>query len=174
MRVALVAAAADNDVIGRNNELPWHLPEDLRRFKALTLGKPVIMGRLTFESIRRPLPRRTNFVVSGRQDFRPDGVEVVAELETAIDRAKQVAARDGVDEVMVLGGGQIYRAALDRADRVYLTRVHARPDGDAWFPRLDPAQWRLVASDEQPADDENPIACSYCIFDRINETVTAP
>ena len=141
--IALIAAVAENGVIGSGGEIPWRLPSDFAFFKRTTLGKPVIMGRKTFESIGRPLPGRTNLVVTARSDYRPEGVEVVQNLEAALARARDVAARDGVDEIMVIGGGEVYRAAIDTADRLYITHVAVSPDGDARFPQIDPAVWEV-------------------------------
>jgi len=139
--VALIVARADNGVIGREGGLPWHLSGDLKFFKAQTLGKPVVMGRKTWQSIGRPLPGRPNLVVTRDAAFRPDGAEVFADVETALDRAQALAADSGAGEVMVIGGGQIYAETLPLATRVYLTEVHASPDGDTRFPALDPAAW---------------------------------
>jgi dihydrofolate reductase len=153
VRVCLVAAMAGNRVIGRDNALPWRLPEDLRHFKALTLGKPVIMGRRTFESIGRPLPGRSNIVLSAAPGFRPPaGVVVMADLAGALRCGREIAARDGVAECMVIGGEEIYRQCLPCADRIYLTLIERDYEGDAWFPDIDPRQWReserIAASSE--------------------------
>ena len=149
-RVAMIAALADNRVIGRGNALPWHISADLKHFKRTTLGKPIIMGRKTFESIGRPLPGRRNIVVSRRADFRPDGVSVVGSAEQAVALARAVALEEGVDEVVVIGGEQLYRSLLPLARRLYLTEVHRDVDGDAWFPPLD-AGWREI--ERQPGSE---------------------
>jgi len=130
-RVTLVAAVARNGVIGAGGKLPWRLPEDLRHFKELTLGHPVIMGRKTFESIGKPLPKRQNIVVSRNANFKAEGVEVVSSLPKAFEAAKG-------DEVFVIGGEQIYDEALSVADVIYLTLIHEEIDGDAFFPEFDP------------------------------------
>ena len=143
-RLALIVATARNGAIGRDGALPWHLPEDLQHFKRLTLGKPIVMGRLTWESIGRPLPGRTNIVISRSPDYDAPGAEVVPSLDAALTRAAAIAGADG--EVMVIGGAQIYRAALPRVERVYRTRVDIDVAGDAFFPELDPAEWRLLES----------------------------
>lgn len=131
-RLALIVAQAENRVIGLNNEMPWHLPEDLQYFKQVTLGKPIIMGRKTFESIGRPLPGRTNIVITRQTDWRADGAEVVGSLDEAIKKASQ----EKPEEIMVIGGAQIYEASLPLADRVYLTQVHQAFEGDTCFPEL--------------------------------------
>jgi len=137
--VSLVAALARNRVIGAGDRLPWHLPEDLRRFKRLTMGAPVIMGRKTHDSIGRPLPGRRNIVVTRQADARWDGCEVARSLDDAIALAADAP------EVFVIGGGELYRLALSRADRLYLTLIDADYEGDAFFPEFDPADWRETA-----------------------------
>jgi dihydrofolate reductase len=134
-RISLIAALASNRVIGRQGALPWHLPEDLRRFKALTLGHPVLMGRRTWESIGRPLPGRRNIVITRQADYRPSGAEVFPDLGSALE------ALAGAPEVFVIGGGELYAAALPLAHRLQLTELHQEVEGDAHFPPRDPAQW---------------------------------
>jgi dihydrofolate reductase len=153
--LVLVAAVAENGVIGAKGDMPWRLSSDLKRFKRLTLGHPMVMGRKTFESIGRPLPGRTTIVVTRDPDWHREGVLTAPSLEDALERAAAIAATDGVDAVMVVGGGEIYAAALPRADRLEITRVHASPDGDAHFPRIDEDVWREVAREtpERGAND---------------------
>lgn len=141
MSVTLVAAMGANRVIGRDGALPWHLPEDLAHFKALTLGHPIVMGRATFESIGRPLPGRTTIVLTRQRDWMAEGVEVAASLEAALARAAELD-----DEVFLVGGGQAYAEALQRGlvDFMALTRVRQSPDGDTYFPRIDWEQWAEV------------------------------
>ncbi len=143
VKLALIAAMARNRVIGRDNAMPWHLPEDLRYFKATTLGKPIVMGRKTFDSLGRPLPSRTNIVVSRQPDLTLEGAQVFASIDAALSAARQQAQADGVDEVMVIGGDNLYRQTLERADRIYLTRIDSEPEGDAWFPDFDEQAWTL-------------------------------
>ncbi|RRJ82380.1 dihydrofolate reductase [Aestuariirhabdus litorea] len=166
MKIAMIAAVAENGAIGINNKLPWYLPGDLRYFKAVTLGKPVIMGRKTFESLRKPLPGRTNIVISRNAHYQPEGVQVVQSLEQAIERAESVGLINGQPEMMVIGGEQIYRLALSKAERIYLTRVYQSFEGDAWFPELDPAQWREVQREDHFSEDEPPLRYSYLVLDR--------
>ena len=149
--LCLIAAVADNAVIGCNNQLPWHLPADLKHFKALTLGKPIIMGRKTWDSLGRPLPGRLNLVVSRQPDLQLQGAEVFASLYAAIARADEWARAQGVDELMLIGGAQWYAQALEKGlvSRMYLTRVELEPEGDAWFPAFDEAQWQLASSEAQ-------------------------
>ncbi len=152
IRLAMIAAMSRNRVIGRDNALPWHISADLKHFKRTTLGKPVVMGRKTFESIGRPLPGRTNIVVTRQKDYCPDGVRVATSTASALALADEVAAADGADEVMVIGGEQLYRSLLPHAERLYLTEVDAEVEGDAFFPDLD-ARWE-VASEESGEEDD--------------------
>lgn len=154
--VAAIVAAADNDVIGRDNALPWDLPGDLAYFRRRTLGKPVLMGRRTFESIGRPLPGRSNIVISRSGLFAPQGVHVVGSVNAALDLAQDIALIDGSEELVVIGGAQIYGLTLPLASRLYLTRVHARPAGDAHLPPIDWSEWREEERDEIAAEAGRP------------------
>lgn len=140
--LAMIAAMARNRVIGRDNQLPWRISADLKHFKQMTLGKPIVMGRKTFESIGRPLPGRTNIVVSRQPGYAPAGVTVVASTEAAVQAAQDVARSDGADEVMIIGGEQLYRSLLPFTRRLYLTEVDCEVAGDAWFPPLESGDWR--------------------------------
>jgi dihydrofolate reductase len=164
MRVSIIVAAAENGVIGRGGQLPWHLPADLRRFKALTMGHHLLMGRKTWESVGTPLPGRPMVVISRHSLALPAGVARAATVAEAIARARQA----GDTEAFVAGGGEIYRLALaeDQVDRVYLTRVHHVFEGDAAFPELDGERWSLVEREDCPADERNPYAFSYLTYDR--------
>lgn len=169
-----MVAAADNRCIGVNNALPWHLPEDLKYFKRVTMGKPIIMGRLTFESIGKPLPGRTNIVITRNGDrFKSvpayEGIKVANSLDEAIQIAEAIASIDGREEVMVIGGAGIYQLCLPRADRLYYTRVHARVQGDAFFPELNWEEWNLVASEKHLAAGPNPYDYSFCVYDRKDQ-----
>lgn len=162
MILSLVAAMANNRVIGRDNDMPWHLPADLKHFKAVTLGKPVIMGRKTFESIGRPLPGRRNLVISRQADFSPQGVEVVSSLDAAL------AAAADADEVMVIGGGQIYRQALAVAQRLYLTFIDADIEGDTRFPDWEAENcWKKVQESHFLADIHNQYNLTFVTFERL-------
>ncbi len=147
MEVVLVVAAAENGVIGHDGRLPWHLPDDLKRFKRLTVGKPVVMGRKTFDSIGRPLPGRHNIVLTRQQEWTAQGVTVVPNLAEAV-AAAGLDPRIRPDALMVIGGGEIYALAMPVATRIELTRVHDRPEGDAWFPGPDLDAWREVSREE--------------------------
>lgn len=173
MKLSLIVAAAKNGVIGRDNQMPWHLPEDLKYFKRVTMGKPVVMGRKTYESIGRPLPGRLNIVVSRQQGWLPadelgqKAVLVVTELDAGIAAAKEAARASSVDEVMVIGGAQIYTACADIADRVYLTEVAAELDGDAFFSLELVRDWQEQSRECYPACEKNPYDYSFVVLDRV-------
>ena len=154
--LSLIAALGENRVIGVDNSMPWHLPGDFKYFKATTLGKPIIMGRKTWDSLGRPLPGRLNLVVTRQADLQLEGAEVFTSLESAVTRAEAWAKEQGVDEVMLIGGAQLYAQGLPQADRLYLTRVALSPEGDAWFPEVDPAQWVLESEVFNSALDGKP------------------
>jgi dihydrofolate reductase len=157
--ITLIVAVSENDVIGRENALPWHLPDDLKRFKRLTMGKPMIMGRKTFESIGKPLPGRLNIVVTRDTNYRRDGVRVAHGVEGAI------AAADA-PEVMVIGGSELFRLFLPRAGRVHLTRVHAHVDGDVTWPPLDVREWSVVEREHHEADERHAHAMTFEVWEK--------
>lgn len=161
MILSFVVAMAGNRVIGRANALPWHLPADLRFFKRTTLGKPVVMGRKTYESIGRPLPGRNNIVVSRNPGYPAPGCHVVPSIEAAL-RAAEPAG-----EVMLIGGESLFRQTLERADRIYLTQVHAEVQGDTYFPQIDPRQWQEVWREDHPADAKHAYAYSFIRLERM-------
>ena len=163
--ISFVVARADNGVIGRDNGLPWHLPADLRHFKRLTVGKPVVMGRRTFESIGKPLPGRHNIVLTRDPDWRAEGVTVVANLAEAI-AAAGLDPKTRAEEVMIIGGAAVYADALPVATRVYLTEVHDAPAGDTVLPAFDRARWRETAREDHPAEDDRP-AYSFVTLERV-------
>ena len=161
MRITLIWAMSDDRVIGIGNRLPWKLPADMRWFRRHTLGKPVIMGRKTFESFGgRPLPDRTNIVVTRDPAYRAEGAVVVHSIDEALSQAGEA------DEVMVIGGANLYEQMLPRADRLCMTLVHGRFEGDAWFPEFDLKGWRETERQEHPADEKNPYPCSFVILER--------
>ena len=163
--LSLIAALGENRVIGVDNSMPWHLPADFKYFKATTLGKPIIMGRKTWDSLGRPLPGRLNLVVSRQTGLQLEGAEVFASLDAAVARAQAWAVEQGVSEVMLSGGAQLYTQGLADADRMYLTRVGLSPEGDAWFPEFDQAQWTLVSNEPHAAEDGKP-AFSFEVWER--------
>lgn len=162
MTISLVVAAATNNVIGKDNQLLWKLPNDMRFFKNVTWGMPVIMGRKTFESLAEPLKGRKNIVLS-RQAAEAEGAVVVKSLDDALFLARQM----DVKEVMVVGGGEIYIQAMEKARRIYLTRVEAEPEGDTYFPPIDPKKWRLVRQEDHEADEKHAYNYSFQVWDRI-------
>jgi dihydrofolate reductase len=182
---ALIAAVADNGVIGARGGMPWRLSTDLRRFKRLTLGKPVIMGRATFESLGRPLPDRRNIVVTRQAGYAAAGAETAPSLEAALALAaggeggsrRPAPGPEGEagtgGEIMVIGGGEIFAQAIGRAGRLYVTHVHAAPEGDAHFPAIDPATWRAVETEEVPAGPRDSFPTTFTIYDRLGSPVRA-
>lgn len=163
--VALIAAVASNNVIGSNNDLPWHIPEDLQYFKDMTLNKPIIMGRKTFDSVGKPLPRRCNIVVSRDTALLIDGAKVVATLTEALQLAREECSRCGEQEIMVVGGQHIYELALPVADRLYITEIDLTPVGNSYFPPIDKKEWREVSC-VLPKQDSD---VSYCfkVYERV-------
>jgi len=166
MKLAIIVAQAENRTIGINNKLPWHLPEDLKYFKQVTMGKPIIMGRKTFDSIKRPLPGRTNIVITRDKSYQHDGVRVVHSLMEAIDLAESICLIEGQDEAMVIGGSEIYNQSLPQCDRLYLTQVHADVEGDAHFPAFDAGDWQELGRQDFEADGCNPYNYSFIVLDR--------
>src|SRR5690625_391350 len=145
-RIAMIVAMTDDHVIGRDNKMPWHLPADLAHFRRLTTGKPIIMGRKTYESIGRPLPQRHNIVVTRNRDFQAEGITVVPDLTAALDKAGDVP------EIMIIGGAEIYTTLLPQADRLYVTYIHADIAGDTRFPQIDAQEWREQSREDHPPD----------------------
>ncbi|OEY66716.1 dihydrofolate reductase [Marinobacter sp. X15-166B] len=159
---------ARNRVIGRNNALPWYLPGDLRYFKQVTMGKPVIMGRKTWDSIGRPLPGRMNLVVTRNADWPvPAGAVVSPSLAAAVAKAKAHAELEGSNEVMIIGGGQVYAEALPQVDRMYITQVHAEVEGDACFPVVNWDEWEEIGREDFSASDNNPYDYSFVVYQRL-------
>lgn len=164
--ISFVVAVAENGVIGRDGTLPWRVAHDLKAFRRLTIGKPVIMGRKTFDSIGKPLDGRDNIVVTRNPDFGAPGVERVGSIDDALALARTRAAARGVDEITVIGGAEIFAASLAHADRIYLTRIHARPEGDTVFPELDPGVWREVSQAQIPPDDRDTATATLYTYER--------
>ena len=165
-RIALVVAVAENGVIGNEGKLPWHLSSDLKFFRKVTMNKPLIMGRKTFESIGKPLDGRDNIVISRNSSLKAPGVLAAADLEEALELARAKARARGADEIPIIGGAQIYELALPRADRIYLTRVHASPDGDTRFPEIDKTQWRETSRERFCAGPKDSADYSFVVLER--------
>ena len=164
--VAIIAAIAENGVIGSGNHIPWRLPGDFAHFKRMTMGKPLIMGRKTFESIGRPLPGRTSIVVTRQEGYQPPGVIVTSSLEAALDQAQAIAKADRANEVMIGGGAEIYRQALPIADRMYITQVMLEPAGDTFFPAIDFEQWKPGGEVNVAAHPEDSAAFRVRVYRR--------
>lgn len=154
--IAIVVAVAENNVIGKDNQLIWHLPADLRFFKNLTMGHPIIMGRKTYESIGKPLPGRTTVIITRQQDFEAPGCIVVNSIDEAIAKAQTID-----QDVYIIGGAEIYKQALAKTDTIYLTRVHHTFDGDTFFPELDGADWEVTSEEKHEPDEKNKYSYSF-------------
>jgi dihydrofolate reductase len=158
----------ENRAIGKGGNLPWHLHSDMRYFRKVTMGKPIIMGRLTFKSLGRALDGRVNIVLTRNAAFEAPGAIMAYNLEEALDVARRAAASAGVDEIVVMGGEDVFRAVLPQASRIYLTEVHASPHADTWFPELDLSQWREVSREAHAAGPKDDHAFSFVVLDRID------
>ncbi len=168
MKLSLICAMAENRVIGRNNSLPWHLSADLQYFKATTMGHCIIMGRKTWESIGRALPGRTSVVITTKRDYEAEGARVVNSLDEAIALAESISLIDGTEEAFIIGGAELYAAALPKAHRFHLTRVHAVVEGDTSLKAFDENQWQEIKRIEYQADEANPYDYSICLLERKN------
>ncbi|HTS42471.1 MAG TPA: dihydrofolate reductase [Xanthobacteraceae bacterium] len=164
--VVLIAAVAENGVIGHDNQLPWRLPSDLKRFRAATMGKPIVMGRKTFLSIGKPLDGRTNIVVTRDAAFAAAGIVVANDLDAALDVARGDALRRGADAIAVIGGTEIFQQTMTRADRLDITLVHAKPAGDTYFPEIDPKVWRETERREHPAGPQDDAGYAHITYMR--------
>ena len=162
MKISMIAAMAHDRVIGKDNQMPWHLPADLAHFKRVTLGKPVLMGRKTFESIGRPLPGRRNLVISRNPGYQAEGIEVVDSVEAAL----ALLVSSAVEELMVIGGGHLYAEMLPSADSLYLTQIDLAVEGDTRFPAFDDGQWQRIDCESHPADEKNPHPYSFETWQR--------
>jgi dihydrofolate reductase len=167
MKVAMIWAMTRNRVIGRDNDLPWHLPREMKHFMSTTRGHPVIMGRRTFESmVRKPLPRRTNIVVTRTPEYQAPGAVIAADLDEALAVARRQSEADGVDEAFIIGGAGLYAAGLPVADRLYVTEIDVELAGDTVFPEVDWQRWRRLRSEAVPADEANAYAFTLSVYER--------
>lgn len=165
MTISLIAALTENRVIGKNNDLPWHLPDDMKYFMQTTKGHPVIMGRKNYDSIPekfRPLPNRTNIVVTRQRDFVADGCTVVHSLEEALDEATNIIT----DEIFIIGGAEIYRQGMPKANKLYLTEILATLDGDTYFPEFDTRSWKEISRLHHPDDDRHRYAFDFVVYQK--------
>jgi len=165
--LSMIVATADNNIIGKDNDMPWHLPADLAYFKKVTLGKPIIMGRKTFESIGRPLPGRRNIVISRDESYQAEGIDSVTSVEQALSLVDGSDGNEGAEEIMVIGGGAIYAHCLPKADRLYITHINAAIDGDTQFPNYDDGSWKKTASDVRDSDEKNVHQLDFCVYEKI-------
>ncbi|TBR43524.1 type 3 dihydrofolate reductase [Marinomonas agarivorans] len=170
--LSLIVAMSENRVIGINNSLPWHLPNDLQYFKKVTMGKPIIMGRKTYESIGRPLPGRRNIIITRQKDYagqvKHDGIDVVSSLDAAIQLGEDIAFVEGHEEVFVIGGADIYQQALSKADRLYITHVLAHVEGDAYFPEVDWLNYTQLSRVDHAAEGPNPYDYCFRVYQTTN------
>lgn len=166
--LSLIVAVAENGVIGKDDAMPWHLSTDLKRFKALTLSKPVIMGRKTWDSIGRPLPGRLNIVMTRDEHFKAEGAVIVHSFAEAQALACKEAEKNSIDEVFVIGGSEIFRQALPFADRMYVTEILAVVDGDTFFPAFDHEEWHTVSSQMVPAGEKDSYPTRYIVYERYS------
>lgn len=166
VRIAMIAAVADNGVIGSDQTIPWRIPSDFAYFKRTTMGKPMVMGRKQFETVGKPLPGRTNIVVTRRQDYHPEGVEVFDSIDGALARAREIAIADGVDEIMVIGGGEIYAQVMPRADRLYISHIDLAPEGDVRFPEIDVLEWAVIDVPEVAPDPRDAASYRVKVYER--------
>lgn len=168
VRISLIAAVARNNVIGADQSIPWRIPSDFAWFKQTTMGKPMIMGRKQFETFPRPLPGRPHIVVTRQPDYAPEGVTVRHDLTEAVETARAMADASGVDEVMVIGGGDIYAQALPLADRLYISHVDLAPAGDVHFPVIDPEKWTIVAEPDMPRSEKDGATYVIRVYERVH------
>ena len=162
MRISIIVAMDEGRVIGNDGGIPWHLPADLKFFKSVTMGKPIIMGRSTYESIGRPLPGRTNIIITRNKEFQADGCR----LTFSVDEALDIARAEDAEEAMIIGGGVIFEQTLDRTDRLYLTQIGAHLIGDTQFPVIKTEEWQEVSREEYAADGDNPFDLEFVVLDR--------
>ncbi|ODT79310.1 MAG: diacylglycerol kinase [Pelagibacterium sp. SCN 64-44] len=168
MMLSLIAAIARNNVIGAAQAIPWRIPSDFAWFKQVTMGKPMLMGRKQFETFPKPLAGRPHIVVTRQRDYAPDGVTVCHSLEEGLEAAREIAKATGVDEIMVIGGGDIYAQALPLADRLYISHVDLAPEGDVHFPPIDPQIWRIAAEPQVPRSEKDGATYTIRIYERLH------
>ena len=163
MKISFVVAAANNNIIGKDNQLVWNLPNDMKFFKNVTWGMPVVMGRKSFDSLGKPLKGRKNIILTRQPGWKAEGTLVAKTFEEAVKLVEEM----DVKEMMVIGGGEIFKMLMDKADRIYITRVDAAPEGDTYFPVIDPKQWKLVSRSDHKADEQHKYDYSFQVWERI-------
>ena len=166
INIAMIAGVAENGVIGSDQTIPWRVPSDMAFFKRTTMGKPIIMGRKQFETVGKPLSGRANIVITRQRDYQPEGVLVVHDIETALEQARRIAEADGVDEIMIIGGGELYAQLMGRADRLYITHIDLQPTGDVLFPAIAPEQWTVVDLPEVAPSPKDEASYRVKVYER--------
>lgn len=162
----MIAGVAENGVIGSEQTIPWRVPSDMAFFKRTTLGKPIVMGRKQFETVGKPLPGRTNIVITRQQGYQPEGVLVFHDIDAALARAREIAEADGVDEIMIIGGGELYAQLMERADRLYISHIDLSPAGDVRFPTIMPEQWSVVDLPEVEPSPKDEASYRVKVYER--------
>jgi dihydrofolate reductase len=162
----MIAGVAENGVIGSDQTIPWRVPSDMAFFKKTTLGKPIVMGRKQYETVGRPLPGRTNIVITRQQGYQPDGVLVFHDIESALEKARVIAADDGVDEIMIIGGGELYAQIMERAERLYISHIDLSPAGDVRFPEIVPEHWVVVDTPEVAPSPKDEASYRVKVYER--------
>lgn len=170
VKIAMIAGVAENGVIGSDQTIPWRVPSDMAFFKRTTMGKPVVMGRKQYETVGKPLPGRANIVVTRQPDYQPEGVLVFHDVDTAVEKARDIAAAEGVDEIMIIGGGELYAQLMDRADRLYITHIDLSPAGDVRFPAIAPEQWVVVDLPEVTPSPKDEATYRVKVYERRGDT----
>jgi dihydrofolate reductase len=166
IKISMIAAVAENGVIGSGQAMPWRIPSDFAFFKRMTMGKPIVMGRKQFETVGKPLPGRTNIVVTRQAGYQPEGVQVFGTVEAGVEQALRIAQASGVDEVMIIGGGEIYAQMIGKADRLYISHVDLSPAGDVYFPHIDPTQWVVVDVPEVEPNTQDEASYRVKVYER--------
>lgn len=166
VRIAMIAGVAENGVIGSDQTIPWRVPSDMAFFKKTTLGKPIVMGRKQYETVGRPLPGRTNIVITRQQGYQPEGVLVFHDIESALEKAQAIAADDGVDEIMIIGGGELYAQIMERAERLYISHIDLSPAGDVRFPEIVPEHWVVVDTPEVTPSAKDEASYRIKVYER--------
>jgi dihydrofolate reductase len=170
VRIAMIAGVAENGVIGSDQTIPWRVPSDMAFFKRMTMGKPIVMGRKQFETVGKPLPGRTNIVITRQRGYQPEGVLVFHDVETALEQARRIAQADGVDEIMIIGGGELYAQLMERADRLYITHIDLHPAGDVRFPAIAPEQWAVIDLPEVKPSPRDEASYRVKVYERRRDT----
>jgi dihydrofolate reductase len=170
VRIAMIAGVAENGVIGSDQTIPWRVPSDMAFFKRMTMGKPIVMGRKQFETVGKPLPGRTNIVITRQRGYQPEGVLVFHDVETALEQARRIAQADGVDEIMIIGGGELYAQLMERADRLYITHIDLHPAGDVRFPAIAPEQWAVIDLPEVTPSPRDEASYRVKVYERRRDT----